>query len=160
MKRLLLALCVSVLGACATVQHGPMQGIVVDSDPQNVLVRTQDCGVTSTRETRTPATVWVSRRADHCMLVFTAPDFWTERVTLERSVAEEFVQNVDVANEVWSDTDDAVAGFFLGGLLAGAGFAVDASTGAMFQQSPSRVFVQLHSREEQLESQQGSLAPP
>jgi hypothetical protein len=142
MKRLLAAAMTIALTGCATVQHGPVQKIHVDSEPQDAVVQTTDCGVGSTKEVRTPGVVWVSRRADKCTLRFSAPGHYTETVTLHREVAEEFLQNVDVVGEMccW---DSTLTGLLLGGLFAGTGFAVDGATGAMFKQEPSAVLIEL-----------------
>lgn len=142
MKPLLAALVAIALTGCATVQHGPVQRIDVDSEPRDAVVRTSDCGPGSTKEVRTPGVVWVSRRAEHCTLRFSAPGFYAETVTLRREMAEEFLDNVNVIGEIgyW---DDSLTGLLLGGLFAGTGFAVDGATGAMFQQHPSAVVIEL-----------------
>lgn len=144
MKPLLAAALTIALTGCATVQHGPVQKIYVDSEPQDAVVQTSDCGVGSTKEVRTPGVVWVSRRADKCTLRFSAPGHYTETVTLRREVAEEFLHNVDLVGEIccW-DTDSSLTGLLLGGLFAGTGFAVDGATGAMFKQEPSAVLIEL-----------------
>ena len=135
MKRaLLLAILALNLAACATVQHGPVQRIPVDSEPAGAVVYTEDCGPGSTKEATTPGVIWVSRRAERCALTFTAPGYELERVQLTREIAEEFIENID-----FLDADS----FFIGGFLAGAGFGVDAITGALFEQQPHEVFVSL-----------------
>ena len=140
MKRtLLLAALALDLAACATVQHGPVQRIPVDSEPAGAVVYTEDCGPGSTREARTPGVIWVSRRAERCALTFTAPGYELERVVLTREIAEEFLENID-----FLDADS----FFIGGFLTGAGFGVDALTGALFEQQPNHVFVSLAPFEE------------
>lgn len=144
MRPLLAAALTLALTGCATVQHGPVQKIYVDSEPQDAHVSTSDCGVGSTSETRTPGVVWVSRRADKCTLRFSAPGHYTETVTLRREVAEEFLHNVAFIDEMccW-DTDSSLTGLLLGGLFAGTGFAVDSATGAMFKQEPSELLIEL-----------------
>ena len=135
MKRTLpLAVLALNLAACATVQHGPVQRIPVDSEPAGAFVYTEDCGPGSTREARTPGVIWVSRRAERCALTFTAPGYALQRVVLTREIAEEFLENID-----FLDADS----FFITGFLTGAGFGVDALTGALFEQQPNDVFVSL-----------------
>ena len=129
--------------ACATVQHGPVQRIAVDSEPQGALVRTVDCGPGSTEEVKTPGVVWVSRRAEHCTLTFSAPDHYAEQVTLSRQVAQEFYENGAVGLDIASEDVTNVGWLFLGGLFAGTGFALDAATGALFEQRPSELFLEL-----------------
>jgi hypothetical protein len=130
----LLATLALTFAACATVQHGPVQRIPVDSEPTGAVVYTEDCGPGSTREATTPGVIWVSRRAERCALIFTAPGYELERVVLTREIAEEFLENID-----FLDADS----FFISGFLAGAGFGVDAITGALFEQQPHDVFVSL-----------------
>ncbi|HYC90513.1 MAG TPA: hypothetical protein VEO54_14955 [Thermoanaerobaculia bacterium] len=150
MRPLVAALLLLTLTACATVQHGPVQRIVVDSDPQDALVRTSECGPGATKEVRTPGVVWVSRRAERCTLTFLKRDHYTERVTLERKVAEEYFENAGVAAEMCCD-GDWLGWLVLGGLFAGTGFALDTATGAMFEQDPSEVFVSFEPVTEQQE---------
>jgi hypothetical protein len=150
MKRLLIAAIAALnLAACATVQHGPVQRIRVDSDPAGVKVRTHKCGPGSTKEVRTPAVVWVSRRAEKCTLTFTEDGYVGKRIPLTRAVAPEYLENLEafsVCTEL--DCDDAWGYFFLGGFLAGTGFGVDTITGAMYEQQPYEVVVTLEPREE------------
>jgi hypothetical protein len=129
------------LAACATVQHGPVQRIPVDSEPAGAVVYTEDCGPGSTKEATTPGVIWVSRRAERCALTFTAPGYELERVQLTRAIAEEFLENLDLLDVCADATCDDF--FFIGGFLAGAGFGVDALTGALFEQQPNGVFVSL-----------------
>jgi len=129
------------LAACATVQHGPVQRIAVDSEPAGAVVYTEDCGPGSTKEVRTPGVIWVSRRAERCALTFTAPGYELERVELTRAIAEEYLENLDLLDLCADATCDDF--FFIGGFLAGAGFGVDALTGALFEQQPNDVFVSL-----------------
>lgn len=137
------------LTACATVQHGPVQRIHVDSEPQDALVSTSDCGPGATKQVRTPGVVWVSRRAERCTLTFLSRGHYTERVTLRRELAQEFFDNAGVAAEMCcSHSDDWLGWLLLGGLFAGTGFAVDTATGALYQQHPSKVFVNLEPVEE------------
>lgn len=150
MKRGLLAAILALnVTACATVQHGPMQRIAVDSEPQGVTVQTDDCGVASTRQTQTPGVVWVSRRADRCALTFTARGYEPQTVTLHRIIADEFFENVEAADVFCSGGDCISLDFLLvGALFAGTGFAVDAATGALFELEPDDVFVEMMSIDE------------
>jgi hypothetical protein len=111
-----------------------VQRIPVDSEPAGAVVYTEDCGPGSTSEARTPGVIWVSRRAERCALTFTTPGYALQRVVLTREIAEEFLQNID-----FLDADS----FFIGGFLTGAGFGIDALTGALFEQHPNDVFVSL-----------------
>lgn len=137
------------LAACATVQHGPMQRIRVDSEPADVKVRTDKCGPGSTKETRTPGVVWVSRRAERCTITFTEDGYVGKRVALTRAISEEFMENLDLL-EVCADLDcdDAWGYFFLSGFLAGTGFGIDTITGALYEQQPHEVWVELEPRED------------
>jgi hypothetical protein len=93
--------------------------------------------------------VWVSRRAERCTLTFLARGHYTEQVTLHRRIAEEFLENADVAAEMCcTGGDDWLGWLFLGGIFAGTGFALDTATGALFEQDPSEVFVNFEPVEE------------
>jgi hypothetical protein len=156
MRPLVAALLLLTTTACATVQHGPVQRIIVDSDPQDALVRTSECGPGATKEVRTPAEVWVSRRAERCTLTFLSRGHYTERVTLTRRVSDDYFGNVAVAAEMCCD-GDWLGWLVLGGLFAGTGFAVDTATGAMFEQDPHEVFVKFEPvSEEQPEAEPGN----
>lgn len=152
MRRSIAILMTLALTACATVQHGPVQRIAVDSEPQGALVRTSLCGPGSTKEVRTPGIVWVSRRAERCTLTFSEHDYYPEQVTLQRELSEEFFENADAAAALCCDgPGDWSDWFFLGAFFAGTGFAVDTATGAMFEQHPHDVFVHLQPREAERE---------
>ena len=147
MKRALLSILLLGNLACATVQHGPMQRIHVESDPPEAIVRTELCGPGSTKETKTPGVVWVSRRAERCTLTIVAPYYEAATVVLARAIAPEFYENLELVDPL-----DVPAGdwsyFLLGGFLAGTGFGVDAATGALFEQQPNEVFVSLEPLEQ------------
>ena len=143
MKPLLAAALLLTLTACATVQHGPVQRIAVDSEPQGAFVRTAHCGPGATKEVKTPGVVWVSRRAEHCTLTFSARDHYAEQVTLERKVADEFFENAEMGVDIAAESDGWLGWLVIGGLFAGTGFAVDTATGALFEQRPYEVFVNL-----------------
>jgi hypothetical protein len=143
MRSLVAAILLLTMTGCATVQHGPVQRIEVDSEPQDAIVRTSDCGPGSTKETRTPDVVWVSRRAEKCTLTFLLPGHYTEQVALHRKVAEEFFENAEVAVDMVCCNDGWLGWLLLGGLFAGTGFAVDTATGALYEQEPGSVFVEL-----------------
>src|SRR5215212_10069845 len=83
---ILLALLALNLAACATMQHGPVQRISVESDPPDAVVYTDQCGPGSTKEARTPGVVWVSRRAERCTLTIVAPGYESETVVLTRAI--------------------------------------------------------------------------
>jgi hypothetical protein len=154
MRPLLAAVLLLTTTACATVQHGPVQRIQVDSEPQDALVRTAHCGPGATKEVRTPGVVWVSRRAERCTLTFLARGHYTEQVTLHRRIAEEFLENANVAAEMCCTAgDDWLGWLVLGGLFAGTGFALDTATGALFEQDPGEVFVSLEPVDEPAEEQ-------
>jgi len=56
-------------------------------------------------------------------------------------VSDDTFENVRVADDFCDgDFFDCI---FLGGFFAGAGFGIDAATGAMFRQEPADVYVEL-----------------
>ncbi len=149
-RKLLPVLLVLASVRCATVHHGPMQRIQVDSDPIEATVRTQDCGAGSTKVAKTEAVVWVNRRATRCTLTISAPGFESQSVPLHRVMSAEARDNARVFGELCDDDgldcnsfSDVVTMVFLGGIISGTGFGVDAATGAMFAQEPNEVHVEL-----------------
>ena len=149
MRPLLPLLVVLAFARCATLDHGPMQRIHVDSDPFPATVKTSRCGPGSTKETQTAGVVWVSRRAKRCTLTFSAPGFEPQSVTLRRGISDKVRENAQRMDDFCDggldcrNLSDLVAALFLGGMFAGTGFGVDAATGAMYQQEPSTVWVEL-----------------
>ena len=145
-RTLAAALTVAMTG-CATVTHGPMQRIYVNSEPQ-ATVRTHDCGVGSTKRMQTPGVVWVSRRADRCAFTFEAPGYQTETRYLSRMVNEKVVDNVELADDLCGGIEcnslsDYLGVAMVGLIFIGAGVGIDAATGALFRQEPSDVIVRL-----------------
>ena len=132
-----------------------MQRIQVQSDPAGATVDLRDCGVGSTKTAKTPATVWVNRRATRCTLTFAADGYRPETARLERRVADASANDFDLATELCEDdasncnslTDLFVVGA-VAGVLVGGGLGIDAATGARWQQTPSRVAVALQAEEE------------
>jgi hypothetical protein len=148
MKSRLPALLLLATTACATVNHGPMQRIYVDSEPVRATVQTRNCGPGSTRSVETPDVVWVSRRAKRCALTFRAAGYESKSVTLRRLVSTRTYDNARAFESLCDGTDcysisEWLAMLFVGGLVAGTGFGVDAATGAMFELQPSNVKVEL-----------------
>ena len=150
MRTLIAALFVLAFARCATLDHGPMQRIRIDSDPLEATVRTKSCGPGSTKTATTAGVVWVSRRATRCTLTFSAPGFEPQTVQLQRTIHDRTFDNARLADDFCgedafdcSHPSDLVGALFLGGLFAGTGFGIDAVTGAMFQQEPSRIYVEL-----------------
>jgi len=140
MRHLILALTLLVMTArCATVQQGPLQRIHVDSEPAGAAVKKEaGCGGPRMEPTRTPVTVWVSRRATTCRLSVWRPGYNREFVTLTRKVSDAVDGNLEPLN--LAETLDE--GLFLG-LFSAAGLGIDALSGAMWEQVPSRLFVTL-----------------
>jgi hypothetical protein len=155
MRRVLSLLLAFTSAACATVNHGPMQRIHVGSDPAGASVDLRDCGAGSTKTAKTPATVWVSRRATRCTLTFAADGYRPRTARLERRVADASANNFDMATELCEDdasncnslTDLFIVGA-VAGVLVGSGLGIDAATGARWQQVPSRVDMTLQPEED------------
>jgi hypothetical protein len=155
LKRILPALGIIGLSACATVHHGPMQRITVDSEPKGALIELADCGVMATEYDKTPATVWVSRRSTECTLTLSKLGYQPVTMKLSRHVAPEFVGNVAATVDLCADdlNCNSLSDFLfvtaIGSVLTGAGMATDAVSGAMFELSPSYVDVELCPADEQ-----------
>jgi hypothetical protein len=155
LKRIIPALGIVLLSACATAHHGPMQRIAVDSEPKGALVELANCGAMATEYDKTPAMVWVSRRSTQCTLTVSKLGYRPVTMKLSRHVAPEFVGNVAATVDLCADDlncnslGDLLFVTAIGGVLTGAGMATDAVSGAMFELSPSYVDVALCPADEQ-----------
>jgi hypothetical protein len=160
MRRIVSILLALFTTACATVHHGPMQRIQVDSAPAGVTVRSTGCGPGSTESATTPATVWVSRRATRCTLTLSASGYREEIVLLRRGRNDVTNRNFNAAGVICEHEANCNSfhEFFgvlaLGALLGGTGLGVDAATGARYEQQPSYVAVTLRAVTEADEPQQ------
>jgi hypothetical protein len=127
---------------CATVQDGRYQEIRVVSDPAGASVEVH-CGKAQPAA-MTPATVRVPRRADACSLVLTRDGFQPETVVFD-SVPNGWIWanfGGPVAGGIVGATrhsDQAFVDFLTGVLIGGAGFGIDALTGAMWEWEPAVV---------------------
>jgi hypothetical protein len=127
---------------CATLHHGRHQEIRVVTDPAGATVEVR-CGKPQPA-TVTPTSVRLPRRVEQCSLILTRPGFHSETVVFESSpsgwVWGNFAAPVaGAASGTTRQSDQAFGDFFLGALLGGAGFGVDALTGAMWQLEPAKV---------------------
>ena len=139
--------------ACATVDHGPMQRIRVDSQPVAAEVRTKSCGPGSTKKAQTPATVWVSRRASRCQISVSAIGYETETFRLQRRLSGTTLENVRLLDSLCDDVVDCDSAsdwfgiIMLSAAVTGTGIGVDALSGAMFEQEPNQIVAGLRPQE-------------
>ena len=131
--------------ACATVDHGPMQRIRVESQPAGADVRTMDCGPGSTKKAKTPATVWVSRRASRCEIEISAIGYESETFRLHRRLSDATFENVRLLDSLCDDAIDCDSAsdwfgiIMLSAAVTGTGMGVDALSGAMFELEPNLI---------------------
>jgi hypothetical protein len=127
---------------CATLHNGRHQEIRVVSDPAGANVEVR-CGKMQPAAV-TPTTVRLPRRVEQCSLILTRPGFHSETVVFNSSpsgwawtnLAGPIVGGVSGATR---HSDQAFVDFLLGALLGGAGFGIDALTGAMWELEPAKV---------------------
>ena len=136
--------------ACATVDHGPMQRIRVGSWPAGATVTLDDCGAGSTARSRTPGSVWVNRRATRCTLTFSAIGFQPETFFLHRAISDATTKNVRILDGICgsdgkncNSLSDLVAVTAFSAAVVGTGVGVDALSGALFEQQPRQLVVEL-----------------
>ena len=127
---------------CATVHHGRYQDVMVVSEPAGA---TDDlrCGKQQPSAV-TPATVRLPRRVEECSLTLTRAGFQSETVLFDSIPSGWLWGNFagPIAGGVIGATrgsDQAFIDFLGGAILGGAGFAIDALTGAMWQLEPAGV---------------------
>lgn len=127
---------------CATVHNGRHQEIRVVTDPAGANVEVH-CGKAQPAAV-TPTTVRLPRRVEQCSLTLTRPGFQSETVVLDSSPSVWFWANFagPIAGGLSGATrhsDQAFVDFLLGAFLGGAGFGIDALTGAMWELEPASV---------------------
>jgi hypothetical protein len=127
---------------CATLHNGRHQEIRVVTDPAGATVEVR-CGKPQPAAV-TPTTVRLPRRVEPCSLILTRPGFHSETVVFDSSpsgwVWGNFAAPIaGAAIGTTQQSDQAFAGFLLGALFGGAGFGVDALSGAMWQLEPAKV---------------------
>ena len=131
---------------CATLHNGRHQEIRVVSDPAGANVEVQ-CGKPQAAAL-TPTTVRLPRRVEQCSLILTRPGFQSETVVFDSSpsgwVWGNFAAPI-VGGTIGATrhSDQAFVDFLLGAFLGGAGFGIDALTGAMWQLEPAQVELKL-----------------
>jgi hypothetical protein len=138
---LLLAVVVLAQG-CATVHNGRHQEIAVVTDPPGANVEVR-CGKPQP-DTVTPTTVRLPRRVEQCSLILSRSGFQSETVVFEASPSGWVWANFAgpaVGGTVGATrhSDQAFVDFLVGALIGGAGFGIDALSGAMWQLEPSKV---------------------
>lgn len=145
----LLALLVTTT-ACGTLDNGPLQRVHVASDPSGALVEAAGCGGSSAgSQKRTPATLWVSRRATTCIVTVSLPGFQPETVCLTREVSGAVDGNLNAIGSACSPDEncrqpaDTVRSVLAGALASAVGIGIDALSGGMWEQVPSRVSLKL-----------------
>jgi len=131
---------------CATLHHGRHQEISVVTDPPGATVEVR-CGKQQPAAV-TPATVRLPRRVEQCSLLLTRPGFHSETVVFDSRPSGWVWGNLaapiaGAASGTARQSDQASTDFFLGALLGGAGFGIDALTGAMWQLEPAKVELKL-----------------
>lgn len=137
----LLAVVVLAQG-CATVHNGRHQEIAVITDPAGANVEVR-CGKPQPASV-TPTTVRLPRRVEQCSLTLTRSGFQSETVVFESSPSGWVWGNFagpGVGGTVGATrhSDQAFVDFLIGALIGGAGFGIDALSGAMWQLEPARV---------------------
>jgi hypothetical protein len=127
---------------CATLHNGRHQEVRVVTDPAGATVEVR-CGKQQPAAV-TPTTVRLPRRVEQCSLLLTRPGFQSETVELDSSPSGWTWGNLaapiaGAASGTTRQSDQAFVDFLLGALLGGAGFGIDALSGAMWQLEPANV---------------------
>lgn len=133
---------VILMPACATVHNGRHQDIKVVTDPPGATVDVH-CGKPQPAAL-TPTTVRLPRRVEQCSLTLTRAGFHPETVVFDSSAGAWVWGNfaapaAGAAIGGTRQSDQAFVDFFLGAMIGGAGFGIDALTGAMWQLEPASV---------------------
>lgn len=138
----------AVLTSCATVHHGPAQRIAVDTEPRGATVTPVRCGAIA-KPAKTPGEIWVSRRSTRCRFEFDLDGHYSEKVFLTRAVAP--VAAVSYQVDPCGDSCRTPAEFLVGLagslLFSASSVAIDAASGARWEQRPSAMVVPLQRKE-------------
>lgn len=127
---------------CATAHNGRHQAIEVVTDPPGANVEVR-CGKAQPVAV-TPVTIRLPRRVEACSLVLTRDGCRSETVVFESSPSPWVWGNfggpiIGGAVGATRQSDQAFIDHLFGVVIGGAGFGVDALTGAMWQLEPARV---------------------
>ena len=156
----MLAACLFMtLSACATISHGPMETITVDSKPSGAAASIHcDGGVNVSGIT--PARLVIPRKADNCVVEVSQGDR-KKTVALEQGISGRYWMNFAGAvgfglfgTIAFSNTDSffgpsnhnadqAANAALASGILGGVGFIVDSLSGSMHDHNPHEVIVDL-----------------
>jgi hypothetical protein len=148
--KMLLALPILALTACATIAHGPNETINVDSQPRGAAATIACDGGVRVAGT-TPAKLVIPRKVDGCVVEVSGNDH-TKRVTLHRGYSGRYWANFSwlsligagVISAFGGGNDDVLAAGAVGGVaFTGIGFLVDSATGSMYDRDVHDVFVDL-----------------
>jgi len=142
MRRLLALGFLLATASCATVSHGRLESISLESTPSaaNVELRCHQV----TRSATTPATVEIARNATDCAATFSKTGFKTKSVSIERGVHPAYWLNfLGLAalplgisdNSPLSISGDTGLALVLAGI---GGLSVDASDGVWRNIAPSK----------------------
>jgi hypothetical protein len=139
--RILVALVIFTQG-CATLHNGRHQEIMVVTDPAGATVEIH-CGKAQPAAV-TPATIRLPRRVEECSIVLTHAGFRSETVVFDSSTSRWAWANlagpvIGGTSGATRHSDQAFIDFLLGAFIGGAGFTIDAMTGAMWELQPARV---------------------
>ena len=133
--------------SCATLSHGRLENIALESTPSaaNVELRCHQV----TRTATTPATVEIPRNATDCVATFSKTGFKTKSMEIDRGVHPAYWLNfIGLAALPFGISDNSPVSISGGTGLAliGSGIvglSVDAFDGAMFRHQPNVVRVTL-----------------
>lgn len=147
MRLLAVLLCVAASG-CATVGHGPYQQVAVDSVPDRIEVTVENCGHRAPASLVTPAVVTVSRRSTACRLTFALGTASAQTVQLRRQLAADgylrsFGRWCGNGARHCNSRDDVYVRSAAGMLAVLPSIVIDAATGALFEQTPDHVVVEM-----------------
>ena len=134
---------------CATIGRGPMQRVLVETEPAGASVELEDCGVRNDERT-TPVTILIPRRVKRCSMLLHHEGYEPARVILQRRKAEPVPTGAIIATELCGDalencnslTDVLVVATF-GSLFYGVSKGVDAMAGANYELEPRHVLIPL-----------------
>ena len=115
-----------LLAGCTTMANGPMQRIVVESNPTGAIARFTRCGAMATKTLTTPGVGWVSRRSTQCRVIVSMANYREQSVRLMRHMSRNmnhYNDGLDVVIDATNTFEDFVGAATL---ILLPSFAVDA----------------------------------
>lgn len=152
------------LNGCASVAHGPMERIAIDTNPGGADVKIV-CSNQVVASGVTPTSLSIPRRGDPCEVALSKEGYESARVPLERGFSGRYWGNIGMAAAIPagvvmlfgdnSDDDSLAPALFGVGVAGCIGLFLDRVNGSMYDHDPAHVSLQLQLRAARIDDDRG-----